>query len=254
MTEDETFIRAIVDGPGDETARLVYADWLDDRDDPRGAYLRAEVKWAQAPNPAEEKKLRTLARSLDDLWTARISRPPLGVCTPARFAKGGPPLTEKDLKRMEKRLDRALPVQFRAFLLNHNGGQPEPSYIPDPDPRGGPLCYRIIKFYAVCRPWTERPPKAPELEYQLEDQLDFMHSLYHIGHPGRKNPLLASLIPVADSHYDRGEFLLRVRGRKCGEVIHWSDYCTSSDRTSSQTVIAPTFAAFVGQLTEDREE
>jgi uncharacterized protein (TIGR02996 family) len=33
MTEDESFIRAIVDTPGDDTARLVYADWLDDRDD-----------------------------------------------------------------------------------------------------------------------------------------------------------------------------------------------------------------------------
>ena len=42
MTEDEAFIRAIVDSPGDDTPRLVYADWLDDRADPRGAYLRAE--------------------------------------------------------------------------------------------------------------------------------------------------------------------------------------------------------------------
>jgi uncharacterized protein (TIGR02996 family) len=39
MTEDEAFIRAVVDRPGDDTARLVYADWLDERSDPRGAYL-----------------------------------------------------------------------------------------------------------------------------------------------------------------------------------------------------------------------
>lgn len=42
MSEDEAFIRAIVDNPGDDTARLVYADWLDERNDPRGPYLRAE--------------------------------------------------------------------------------------------------------------------------------------------------------------------------------------------------------------------
>ena len=47
MNEDEAFIRAIVDNPGDDTPRLVYADWLDDRDDPRGPYLRAEFEWAK---------------------------------------------------------------------------------------------------------------------------------------------------------------------------------------------------------------
>ena len=47
MTDDEAFIRAVVDGPGDNTPRLVYADWLDDRADPRGPYLRAECEWAK---------------------------------------------------------------------------------------------------------------------------------------------------------------------------------------------------------------
>jgi uncharacterized protein (TIGR02996 family) len=34
--DDEAFIRAIVDSPGDDTQRLVYADWLDERDDQWG--------------------------------------------------------------------------------------------------------------------------------------------------------------------------------------------------------------------------
>ena len=42
MTE-EAFLRAIVDRPGDDTPRLVYADWLDDHDaSARAAFLRAE--------------------------------------------------------------------------------------------------------------------------------------------------------------------------------------------------------------------
>lgn len=44
--DDEAFIRAIVDAPCDDAPRLIYADWLDERDDPRGAYLRAEVEFA----------------------------------------------------------------------------------------------------------------------------------------------------------------------------------------------------------------
>jgi uncharacterized protein (TIGR02996 family) len=34
--DDQAFIRAIVDNPGDDTLRLVYADWLDEQHGPRG--------------------------------------------------------------------------------------------------------------------------------------------------------------------------------------------------------------------------
>jgi uncharacterized protein (TIGR02996 family) len=45
MTEDDdAFLRTIVDHPGADLPRLVYADWLDDRDDPRGPFLRAATQ------------------------------------------------------------------------------------------------------------------------------------------------------------------------------------------------------------------
>ena len=44
MTEEEAFLEAIRRDPADETARLVYADWLDDRADPRAEFLRAETR------------------------------------------------------------------------------------------------------------------------------------------------------------------------------------------------------------------
>src|SRR6476619_528897 len=76
MSEDEAFIRAIVDSPGDDLPRLVYADWLDDRDDPRGAYLRAERK---AVVTGDVARLRQLAMELYPVWVARVSMPPFGV-------------------------------------------------------------------------------------------------------------------------------------------------------------------------------
>ena len=45
--EADALLDAIFAEPDDDTPRLVYADWLDDRDDPRGPFLRAEVEWAQ---------------------------------------------------------------------------------------------------------------------------------------------------------------------------------------------------------------
>ncbi len=35
----------------DDTAKLVYADWLEERDDPRGPFLRAVVTAARAKKP-----------------------------------------------------------------------------------------------------------------------------------------------------------------------------------------------------------
>jgi uncharacterized protein (TIGR02996 family) len=79
MTEDETFVRAIRANPDDETARLAYADWLDDRADPRAAYLRAEAAWV-ALQPADEqyrplfRRVSQLAAALDPEWFADVSR------------------------------------------------------------------------------------------------------------------------------------------------------------------------------------
>jgi uncharacterized protein (TIGR02996 family) len=44
VTEDEAFIIAIRENPRDDTTRLVYADWLDERGDPRGEWIRIEVQ------------------------------------------------------------------------------------------------------------------------------------------------------------------------------------------------------------------
>jgi uncharacterized protein (TIGR02996 family) len=41
MTNDEAFLRAIIDNPGDDTPRLIYADYLEERGDPRAAAIRA---------------------------------------------------------------------------------------------------------------------------------------------------------------------------------------------------------------------
>jgi uncharacterized protein (TIGR02996 family) len=44
MTDEDAFLAALKANPADDTARLVYADWLDERDQPqKAAYLRAVV-------------------------------------------------------------------------------------------------------------------------------------------------------------------------------------------------------------------
>ena len=44
MHDEEAFLAAIAEQPEDENCRLIYADWLEERGDPRAEYLRVEYK------------------------------------------------------------------------------------------------------------------------------------------------------------------------------------------------------------------
>ena len=59
MPDDEAaLVRACQAAPGDALVRLVYADWLDEHGDPRGAYLRAESA-ASSTRPSSTAPLRS---------------------------------------------------------------------------------------------------------------------------------------------------------------------------------------------------
>src|SRR5262249_1642285 len=49
---DDEFLREIERQPAERTLRLVYADWLDERDDPRRALIRIEEEMRQGPGVA----------------------------------------------------------------------------------------------------------------------------------------------------------------------------------------------------------
>ena len=68
MNEEAGFIAALLAEPDDRTTLLVYADWLDERNDPRGEYLRLLAK--KRPN---KTRLRTLQRRLDSAWVQAVA-------------------------------------------------------------------------------------------------------------------------------------------------------------------------------------
>lgn len=89
MNEEAGFLSAIRQTPADETARLVYADWLDEAGGPTQAaqaeFLRVELKLAQeAPD-----YLQQLAQPLPSVWLALVSRPKIEGCR-FRAASGCP--------------------------------------------------------------------------------------------------------------------------------------------------------------------
>jgi uncharacterized protein (TIGR02996 family) len=89
--DDKAFLRAILNDPGELTRWLVYADWLDERDDPRGRFIRLEVR-RHDPDLTEAERywvageLGNLRPTLDPDWVAVFDRPPIENCEDRFFA------------------------------------------------------------------------------------------------------------------------------------------------------------------------
>lgn len=88
-TEDKGFIRAILANPAELTAWLVYADWLDEHDNPihaeflrlmgrRGIFRNTELEYYTV-----EERLQELRAILDPNWVTVFDRPKIENCEAA---------------------------------------------------------------------------------------------------------------------------------------------------------------------------
>ena len=68
MTPDEVgFFRTILDHPDDDTPRLIYADWLEDRGrSERAEYIRVQIEVAKLAD--DDPRIATLLRRADELF------------------------------------------------------------------------------------------------------------------------------------------------------------------------------------------
>lgn len=222
MTDGEAFIRAIVDSPGDDTPRLVYADWLDDRDDPRGAYLRAETEWVRlrrdGERPGDSPELRDMAVGLDLVWVARVSRPPIGVCCDQlEFFRSGPELDEGAIRSMRK---LRVPDEYVAFLLNRNGGIPVLRRFRVSSPRDGGWV-AVDRFYSF-RPAHSRPSKP---------QPHTVGRPYSGGNPPRR------LLSIASRYDDLHGVSIVLSRDLYGRVIFDETHYYSEDDDEQYTVL-----------------
>jgi uncharacterized protein (TIGR02996 family) len=88
MPDEDGFLAAIRQTPADDTARLVYADWLDEQDDGasklKSEFIRLELRLANEPvddYTTPTIRLQQLAVELDSDWLVLLSRPQIEGCT-----------------------------------------------------------------------------------------------------------------------------------------------------------------------------
>ncbi len=82
MPDDLSFLRALLTSPDDNDLRRIYADWLDERGDPRCTFLRLEVALHEAKpggrTPEARERLHQARSGLDPRWLALVDRPSAG--------------------------------------------------------------------------------------------------------------------------------------------------------------------------------
>jgi uncharacterized protein (TIGR02996 family) len=79
MNQADAFVQAILDDPDDDSLRLIYADWLEERGDPRGEFIRVQYALAgmdadDPRRPPLEARERTLLKEHGVVWAGPLPR------------------------------------------------------------------------------------------------------------------------------------------------------------------------------------
>src|SRR5262249_26258167 len=75
------FLRAVIEAPDDDAPRLMFADWLEERGDVRGEFIRVQCELARLPEDDSrrdvlEEREGTLLETHGSLWLGALPAPP----------------------------------------------------------------------------------------------------------------------------------------------------------------------------------
>lgn len=75
MTDEKAFLTAILEQPDDDAKKLIYADYLEERGDPRGEFLRLMVKTRRERTitPEQRQRHKSLSDELAELRTQELA-------------------------------------------------------------------------------------------------------------------------------------------------------------------------------------
>jgi uncharacterized protein (TIGR02996 family) len=124
MADEQAFLRAILANPTDDGTRLVYADWLEERGDSSGEFLRIQTALTRMPRKDKQragfkKRLKELRSTIGPEALAWFNT----LSYRTAFAALARPLTPRDgvpeerVARGEDRLGVRLPRALRDYYL-----------------------------------------------------------------------------------------------------------------------------------------
>src|SRR5437868_3256863 len=92
MTNQESFLQSIIEEPDNEDLRLIYADWLEERDDPRGEFIRVQCQLnrMEERDPGRPALLRREIEMLDQYQPVWLKVLPERLWPSIQFRRGLP--------------------------------------------------------------------------------------------------------------------------------------------------------------------
>lgn len=126
---DDAFIAAILEAPCDDSIRLVYADWLEERGDPRAEFLRVELALLNRPSSVDRDTLtarrRELVKAFAPEWVNIVRRLPLDPIDELRLILPAPKRLLNacgDWAEVERSLGVVLPPDYKEFISTYGSG------------------------------------------------------------------------------------------------------------------------------------
>ena len=98
MSDDRAFLDSLRADPADDARWLVYADWLDDRDDPRAEYLRLVTHLASNPDPDRRRRLNAVRPTMPRAWLAELEQPAIIRANPTPYPASWPGVGLADVR------------------------------------------------------------------------------------------------------------------------------------------------------------
>jgi hypothetical protein len=152
----------------------------------------------------------------------------------ASIKESGEPLSEAVLAQAERRMGLRIPLEYRNFLLAHNGGYPEPSSFRVPDvTEVDQESWATVDWFLGLR------------ADKIDDLVDYVNR-YH-------NRLPPALFPIG--HDPFGNLIcLSAAGQDIGRVYFWDhEYEAAEGQEPSYAnvfLLADSFHEFLNKLTE----
>jgi hypothetical protein len=151
----------------------------------------------------------------------------------AKIAGGRGPLSSQRIADIEKRLGVNLPSDYRAFMLEHNGGVPHPADFTFADEIGPYTDGSVVEFYSI-------------QEDEAERGLLTAYRMFCSGDPRMPR----DVIPIA-SELVGNQICLCVTGQRAGYVYFWDheNECEGEPTYDNMHLLARSFTEFLARLT-----
>ena len=168
MSDERAFLTAILERPDDDARKLVYADWLEERNDPRGEYLRGmmELRRRRSVSAEQQQRHRDLAAELAELrgqvqqaWLTDQGNTPESRERQRRLGQ-----VEAQMGELSRELHIAVPPRLQELAA-----QFDPNWlavVSDPEiegcAHGGGDGWRLHFDFVCTRTWADLKPTDQE--------------------------------------------------------------------------------------------